>query len=102
MYGGSIGDCLVGVDASVWLLSIEVFFEELLDLGDSSGSSDEHDLIDLTALEPRVIHSLLDRLEGILEEIVAELLKFSTCECLFEVNTVDKVLNENGHLLDAR
>jgi len=102
LYGGSIGDCLVGVDASVWLLAIEVFFEELLDLGDSSGSSDEHDLIDLTALEPRVIHSLLDRLKGILEEIVAELLKFSTCECLLEANAVNEVLNENSYLLDAR
>lgn len=42
--GGTMSDSLVGVDTLGGLLSTEIFLEELLDLGDTSGTTDENDL----------------------------------------------------------
>jgi hypothetical protein len=39
--GGSVGDGLIGVDSLGGLLAVEVLLEELLDLGDASGTSNE-------------------------------------------------------------
>ena len=39
--GSSVGDGLVGVDSLRGLLAVKVLLEELLDLGDTSGSADE-------------------------------------------------------------
>ncbi len=45
--GCSVGDSLVGVDSLVGLLAVEVVLDQLLHLGDTCGSSHQHNLIDL-------------------------------------------------------
>jgi hypothetical protein len=47
--GGTIGNSLIGVNALGRLLS-KVLLEELLDLGDTSGTTDEDDLQDLLVM----------------------------------------------------
>ena len=42
--GGTIGDSLIRVDALGRLLATEEFLQELLDLGDTRGTTDEDDL----------------------------------------------------------
>jgi len=42
--GGTISDGFIWVDRFGWLLAAEEFLDELLDLGDTSGTTDEDDL----------------------------------------------------------
>jgi hypothetical protein len=42
--GGTVSDCLVGVDSLRRLLAVEKVFEELLDLGNTSGTANKDDL----------------------------------------------------------
>ena len=53
-------------------LSVEVLLDELLDLGDTSGASDEHDLIDVSLSEVGILHNLLDGLHGGTEQVLEE------------------------------
>ena len=77
--GSTVSDSLIWVDASVGFLAVEEVLDELLDLRDTGGTSNEHDLINLASLEARVLEDGLDGLESVLEQIITELLKFSTC-----------------------
>merc|ERR1712107_163619 len=43
----SVGNSFIRVDSLAWFLSIEEFLDELLDLGDSSGASNQHDFINV-------------------------------------------------------
>jgi hypothetical protein len=43
----TISNSLIGVDRLVGLLAVEIVGNELLDSGDTSGASDEDDLVDL-------------------------------------------------------
>lgn len=45
--GSSVGNSLIGVDGLVGLLAVEVIGNELLDSGDTGGSTDEDDLVDV-------------------------------------------------------
>ena len=46
MDSGAIGNGLIGIDGLVQLLAVEVVLEELLDLGDTGGATDQDDLVD--------------------------------------------------------
>merc|ERR1712110_1097879 len=70
----AIGDSFVRVDASVRLLAVEELLDQGLDFGDPGGASHEHDLIDFAAPQPRVLHDLLNRLQGVLKEVIDELI----------------------------
>jgi hypothetical protein len=54
---GSVGDGLIGVDRSRRLLS-EKFLEELLDFGNSGGSTDQYNFVDVTFFEFGVFENL--------------------------------------------
>ena len=97
--GGTVGNGLVWVDASVGLLAVEEVLNELLDLGDTGGATNEHNLIDLTPLETRVIHDSLDGFERVFEEIVAELLELSASQSFLEVDAINERLDRNLNLL---
>ena len=70
MNGGSEGDGLVGVDASGGLFAVEELLHELLDLGDTSGSADENDFVDLVLSQIRILKHLLHGLQSTAEEIL--------------------------------
>jgi hypothetical protein len=48
---GTKGDGFIRIDSSVWFFTVEVFFEEFTDFGDTSGSSNEDDFLDFVFLE---------------------------------------------------
>jgi len=99
--GGTISDSLIWVNSTVWLFSIEEVFDELLDLWNTGGSSDKNNLVNFGLLKTRVFDDSLDWLEGVLKEIVTELLELGTCQILFEVNSIDKSLNVDLDALDT-
>lgn len=95
----TVSNSLVRVDTLGRLLS-EVLLEELLDLGDTSRTTGENDLVDALLLEVCVLENLLDGLHRIIEEVHVELLELGTDESLGEVVTVLERLDlETGGLL---
>ena len=82
--GGTESDSLIGVDILASLLS-EILLEHLLNLGDTSGTTNEDDVIDVALLHLGVLENLLNRLESLLEEVVVQLLELGAGEGLGEV-----------------
>ena len=74
----------------------------MLDFGDSSGSNNEHDLINVSLLHACVIQNLLDGLQSLLEEVIAKFLESSSGDGLREIESVDQVLNGDLGLVDGR
>merc|ERR1719469_10264 len=100
--GSTVSDSFVRVDATVGLLAVEEVLDELLDLRDTSGATDEDNFINFAALQTRIVKDGLDGLQGVLEQIVTELLELGAGERLFEVNAVHEGLNDDLDLLDGR
>mmetsp|Transcript_7779 Transcript_7779/g.23812 ORF Transcript_7779/g.23812 Transcript_7779/m.23812 type:complete len:334 (-) Transcript_7779:31-1032(-) len=69
------GHRLVGVDALVGLLAVEVRLDQVLHLGDARRAANQHDLVHLVLGEARVLHGLLDGAHGLLEQVGVELLE---------------------------
>lgn len=75
------------------LLTVEEVLDQLLDLRDTSGSSHQHDFVDLVLLELGLVEHVLHRLEGLLEEVVVQLLELSAGDGLNEVLTLEQGFN---------
>lgn len=97
---GAESDSLIGVDTLGSLLTAKVLLEKSLDLGNTGGTTDKDDIVDVRLLDLGILDDLLDGLESALEEIHVELLKLGPGEGLGEVLAVMESLNFNpgGHL----
>merc|ERR1712172_465161 len=95
LHSGAIGHSLVRVDRLVQLLAVEEVLEQLLDLGDPSGASDEDDVIDGALVHLGIPHGLLHGLESSLEEVRAELLKPGPGDGGVEIDTLEQRVNLN-------
>ena len=95
---GTVSDCLIRVDALVRLLAIEEVGDELDDTGDTGGTADKDDLMDVGLVDLRITKDLLDRLKGTTEKILAELLESSVGEGGVEINTLKERVDLNGGL----
>ena len=91
-------DGLIGVDASGRFLSVEEFLDQLLNLGDTSGSSDEDDLVDVFLLHVCVFQDLLDGLHGGAEEIHVQLFELGSGQSFGKVLSVEQRLDFNPDL----
>lgn len=80
----AVSNSLVRVDILASLLS-EVLFKHSLDLGDTGGTADQDNVINVALLELGVLENLLHGLESLLEEIGVELFKLGTGEGFGEV-----------------
>lgn len=72
MDSSAISHSFIRIDAFVQFLTVEKFLQKFLDLGDSGGSTNENDLVDLAFLDTSVIKNLLNWFESFLEEIGAK------------------------------
>ena len=95
--GGTVGNSLVGVDALLELLAVEEIAQHLLDLGNTGGSSNQHNLVNLIFGNARVLENLLNGSNGILEEGCVDVLETSTGDGGVEVlTTVQRVDLDSG------
>jgi hypothetical protein len=78
--GGTISDGLIRVDGSVELLAVEEVGEHLLNLGDTSGTADKDDLVDLGLGDISILEDHLNWWHAISEEVVAKLLELGTSQ----------------------
>jgi hypothetical protein len=96
--GSTVGNSLIGVDRLVGLLAVEVVGDELLDSGNTSGTSDEDDLMDLGLVNLRISKDTVDRGGGGSEEVLAKLFKSSTGDGGVEINTLEERVDFDGSL----
>ena len=98
LHGSTIGNRLVGVDRLVGLLSVEEVRDELLDLGNASGTADEDDLVDRRLVDLGVAEDALDGVHGGTEEVLAKLLEAGTRDRGVEVDTLVERVDLNRRL----
>ena len=99
--GSTVGNSLIGVDGSVELLSVEEVLKHGLDLGDSGGTTDEDDLVDLGLADVGVLEDLLYRGHALAEVGHAELLELCAGDVDVEILTFGKSLTVDLRLMGA-
>merc|ERR1712232_149959 len=99
---GTVGHGLVRVDGLVELLPVEEVLEQLLDLGDPGGASDQHDVVDGALVHLGVPQSFLHGLQGSLEEVRAELLEPGPGDAGVEINSLKQRVDLNVGLSGSR
>ncbi|RMX76855.1 hypothetical protein D0869_10348 [Hortaea werneckii] len=98
LYGGTVGNSLVGVDGLAWLLAVEEVGDQLLHLRNTGGTTDQDDLVDGGLVDLGVAEDTLDWLHGGTEEVLAKLLETGTGDGGVEVDTLEERVNLNGGL----
>jgi len=102
LHGGTVSDSFVGVNSSVGFFTVEEILHELLDLGDTGGSTNKYDFVDFRLLHGGVIKNLLDRGDSLLEKIGTKLFESGSSESLLKINSVNKSFNRDLDLNDSR
>lgn len=87
------GDSLIRVDTLGGLLTTKVLLNESLNLGNTGRTTDKNNVINLSLLDVGILQDLLNRLDGLLEEVHVELLKLGTGQSLGEVVAIEESLN---------
>ena len=90
---GSEGDSLIGIDGLAGLLSVEELGEEVLDLGDTGGSSDEDNLVDGSLGELGITDDLLDGLHALPEVVHVQVLETGPGDGGVEVNSLEESID---------
>jgi hypothetical protein len=98
----TVCNSLIRVDGLVGLLAVEVISDELLNSGDTSGTSDQDDFVDLRFVDLGVCENTVDWGGGRSEEILAELFETSTGDGSIEIDTLKQGVNLNGGLCGRR
>jgi len=93
--GSTIGNGFVGVDALVGLLAVEEVGNKLDDTGDTSGTTDQDDFMDVRFVDLGVTKDFLNRIKGTTEEILAKFLETGTSERGVEVDTLEERVDLN-------
>ena len=80
------------------LLAVEEVAQELLDTGNTGGTTDKDDLVNLGLLHAGVLEDLLDGVQGAREGLGVQVLETGTGDGGVEVLTVEERVNLNGGL----
>ena len=96
--GGTVGNSLIGVDALLELLATEEVAEELLDLGDTGGTTNKDDLVNLALVDGGILENLANRLESSGESLLVQVLETGTSDVGVEVLTVEQRVDLNSGL----
>jgi hypothetical protein len=80
------------------LLAVEEVAQELLDTGNTGGTTDKDNLVNLVLRHARVLEDLLDGVEGTVEGLGVKVLETGTGDGGVEVLTVEERVNLNGGL----
>ena len=86
--GSAVGNSLIRIDALVWFLAVKEVGDEFDDTGDTGGTADQNDFVDVRLVDLGIAKDLLDRVKSPTEEILAKLLEAGTSEGGIEINTL--------------
>ena len=95
----SICNCFVRVDSSSGFLSVEEFFDQLLNFGNSSRSSNQNNFVNISLLEVGIFENLLNRFQSRSEEIHVQFLELSSGKSFREVFSIEEGFDFNSCLM---
>ena len=90
LYCSTIGNSLIGVDTLVGLLAVEVLGDEFDDAGDTRGTTDQDNFMNIPLVNFGVAEDLLDGVKSATEQILAKLLETGTSEGGIEIDTLEE------------
>lgn len=93
MHTCAVSDSLIRVDALVEFFPIEEVLQELLDLGDPGGATNQDKVVDLILIHFGVPESYLNRLECSTEEVTTQFFKPGTCDGRIVVDAFEERVN---------
>lgn len=96
--GGTVGNGLIGVDALLKLLAVEVVAEELLDLGDTGRTTNKDDFVNLVLGDAGILENLGNGVQSASEGLLVQVLETSTGDVGVEVLTVEQRVDLNSGL----
>lgn len=85
--GSTIADSFIRVNTSVWLFTIEPFFNELSNLWNSGWTSYQNDFINFILLQISSFHGQFKWFQSLLEKISVKFFEFSSGKSLREIIT---------------
>ncbi|RUP47143.1 NAD-specific glutamate dehydrogenase-domain-containing protein [Jimgerdemannia flammicorona] len=86
----AVSDGLIGIDGLVELLAIEEVLEEGLNLGNTGGTADEDDLLDVLLVDLGVLKDTTDRVDDAVEVGGVEFLELGTSDVSLEINAIEE------------
>ena len=93
--GSSLSNGFILVELMTELFSIEIFAEHLLHFGDTCTTADEKDLIDLIFFKERGLEGLIDWLDAIPEDLLADLFKLSSRHLYLKILTFHELIDND-------
>jgi len=97
----TVSDSLIRVDSLVESFTVEEVRKHFLDFGDTGGAANEHNFVDLTLGEIRILKHVLNWRHTLLEVSIAKFLELGTREIVRVVLTFSESLTENLSLEGA-
>nr|pir hypothetical protein ask2 - fission yeast (Schizosaccharomyces pombe) [Schizosaccharomyces pombe]BAA20129.1 ask2+ [Schizosaccharomyces pombe] len=98
----TVGDSLIGVDRLVQSTAIKEIRNESLNLGNTGGTTDKDNVVNISLRDLGVLQDLSDWINGSLECGSVDVLETSTGNARREVDTVGKRVDLNGGLSNRR
>mmetsp|Transcript_26006 Transcript_26006/g.48471 ORF Transcript_26006/g.48471 Transcript_26006/m.48471 type:complete len:394 (+) Transcript_26006:66-1247(+) len=102
LHCGSVCNSLIRVDTLGWFFSSKVFRNELLNLRNTSGSTDQHDFVDFTLAQVGIFHNTSNGSHGLLEQVIVQFFETGTCQSFTQVVSFGQVFNFQSGLLLRR
>jgi len=100
--GSTVSDGLIGVDSLVKSFTVEEVRKHFLDLRDTGGTTNEHNFVNLTLGEIRILKNVFKWGHALLEISIAKFLKLSTGEIVRVIFTFSEGFTEDLSLERAR
>ena len=100
--GSTIGNGLVGVDALIGLLAAEEVGDKFDDTGDTGGTTDQDNFMDVRLVAFCITEDLLNRFKSATEKILAKFLETGTSEGGIEVDALEERVDFNRCLSSRR
>jgi len=96
--GGTVGNSLIRVDALLELLAVEVVTEELLDLGNTGGTTNKDNLVNLILGNVGILENLGNGVQSASKGLLVQVLETSTSDVGVEVLAVEQRVDLNSGL----
>jgi hypothetical protein len=100
--GSTVSDSFIGVNAFVEGLSIEEIRDQLLNFGNTGGTSNQNEIVDLSLGETGILKSVFDGSHTLFELINAQFFELSSGHAEREVFTIGEGLTLNSGLMSSR
>jgi hypothetical protein len=100
--GSTIGNSLIRVDRLVQLLTVKEVLKERLNLGNTGGTTDKDNFVDILLIDLGILEDTSNGIDGAIEVSRVDLFELGTGDVGLEVNTLEERVNFDSGLGERR